>query len=177
MLTTLVTIKAFIPKLEVSAIKQGDLDLLLKVSRTYSENISITKRTSANKNMTVTLADILETIKKMSKAKSQNDERHRLVPTETFKKQVDTTLSLHLKNMKMENDNNYQCYKFSDKLRGEKWRKYTMDALNMAVRDDFIKTLSFLGIFGEKIKPPVGLNFFNFTDDVPAETHKNKGQK
>jgi hypothetical protein len=34
-----------------------------------------------------------------------------------------------------------------------------------------------LGIFGEKIKPPVGLHFFNFTDDVPAETQKNKGQK
>ncbi len=52
-----------------------------------------------------------------------------------------------------------------------------MDALNMAVRDDFIKTLSFLGIFGEKIKPLVGLHFFNFTDDVPAETQKNKGRK
>jgi hypothetical protein len=119
MLTTLVRIKAFVPKLEVSTIKQGDLDSLLKASRTYSENISITKRTSANKSMTVTLADILETIKKLSKAKLRNDEKHRPVLTETFKKQVDTTLSLHLKNMKMENNNNYQCYKFSDKLRGK----------------------------------------------------------
>jgi hypothetical protein len=117
MLTTLVTIKAFVPKLEVSTIKQGDLDLLLKASRTYSENISITKRTSADKSMTVTLADIWETIKKLSKAKSRNDEKHRPVLMETFKKQVDTTLSLHLKNMKMENDNDYQCYKFSDILR------------------------------------------------------------
>jgi hypothetical protein len=119
MLTTLVTIKAFVPKLEVSTIEQGDLDWLLKASRTYSENISTTKRMSANKSMTVTLADILETIKKLSKAKTWNDEKHRLVLTETFKKQVDTTLSLHLKNMKMENDNNCQCYKFSDKLRGK----------------------------------------------------------
>jgi hypothetical protein len=119
MLTTLATIKAFVPKLEVSTTKQGDLDLLLKASRTYSENISITKRMSADKSMTVTLADILETIKKLSKAKSRNDEKHRPVLTETFKKQVDTTLSLYLKNMKMENDNNYQCYKFSDKLRGK----------------------------------------------------------
>jgi hypothetical protein len=43
MLTTLVRIKAFIPKLEVSNIKRGDLDSLIKASRTYSENISITK--------------------------------------------------------------------------------------------------------------------------------------
>ena len=52
-----------------------------------------------------------------------------------------------------------------------------MDALNMAVRGDFIKTLSFLGVFSEKISPPVRLHFFNFTDDVPAKTQKNKGQK
>ncbi len=44
MLTTLVTIKAFVQKSEVSNIKRGDLDLLLKASRTYSENISITKK-------------------------------------------------------------------------------------------------------------------------------------
>jgi hypothetical protein len=52
-----------------------------------------------------------------------------------------------------------------------------MDALNMAVRDDFMKTLSFSGIRGEKINPPVGLHFKNFTEDVPAETRNNKGQK
>ncbi len=119
MLTTLVTIKAFLPKLEVSIIKQGDLDLLLKASRTYSENIYITKRTSADESMTIILADILETIGKLRKAKARNDEKHRLVLTETFKKQVDTTLSLHLNTMKMADDDNYQCYKFSDKLRGK----------------------------------------------------------
>jgi hypothetical protein len=64
MLTTLVKIKAFVPRLAVENIKYGDLDLLLKASRTYSENISITKRTSADKSMTISLADILETIKK-----------------------------------------------------------------------------------------------------------------
>ena len=35
-------------------------------------------------------------------------------------------------------------------------------------------------IFGSiqwKISPPVGLHFFNFTDDVPVKTQKNKGQK
>jgi hypothetical protein len=52
-----------------------------------------------------------------------------------------------------------------------------MDALNMAVRDDFKKTLSFSGICGEKNSPPVRLHFENFTEDVPAETQNNKGQK
>ena len=52
-----------------------------------------------------------------------------------------------------------------------------MDALNMAVRDDFMKTLSFSGIRGEKISPPVGLHFENFTEDVPAETQKKQGTK
>jgi hypothetical protein len=28
----------------------------------------------------------------------------------------------------------------------------------------------------KKISPPVGLHFKNFTEDVPAETQKNKGQ-
>ena len=59
MLTTLVTIRAFIPRITVSKIKHGDLEVLLKASRTYSENISITKRTLADKSMTIRLADIL----------------------------------------------------------------------------------------------------------------------
>jgi hypothetical protein len=67
MLTTLVTIRAFIPRITISKIKHGDLEVLLKASRTYSENISITKRTSADKSMMMRLADILETIEKMSK--------------------------------------------------------------------------------------------------------------
>jgi hypothetical protein len=64
MLTTVVTIRAFIPRKTVSKIKRGDLEVLLKASRTYSENISITKRTLADKSMTIRLADILETIEK-----------------------------------------------------------------------------------------------------------------
>jgi hypothetical protein len=49
MLTTLVTIRAFIPRITVSKIRHGDLEVLLKSSQTYSENISITKRTLAKK--------------------------------------------------------------------------------------------------------------------------------
>jgi hypothetical protein len=64
MLTMLVTIKAFVPNLQVSDIKNGDLELILKASWTYSENISNTKSTSANKSMTISLADILDTIGK-----------------------------------------------------------------------------------------------------------------
>jgi hypothetical protein len=48
MLTTLVTIRAFIPRITVSKIKHSDLEVLLKASQTYRENISITKKTSAN---------------------------------------------------------------------------------------------------------------------------------
>jgi hypothetical protein len=81
-------------------IKYGDLDLLLKASRTYSENISITKRTSAKKSMTISLADILETIRKMSTAEAWNDDKRRPHLKDTFKKQVDITLPLHLSNMK-----------------------------------------------------------------------------
>ena len=49
MLTTLVTIRAHIPRIMVSKIKHSDLEVLLKASWTYSENISITKRTLAKK--------------------------------------------------------------------------------------------------------------------------------
>ncbi len=64
MLTTLVTIRTLIPRMTVSKIKHGDSEVLLKASRTYSENISITKRTLADKSMTIRLADILKTIEK-----------------------------------------------------------------------------------------------------------------
>jgi hypothetical protein len=55
MLTRLVTIRAFIPRITVSKIEHGDLKVLLKASRTCSENKSITKRTSADKSMTIRL--------------------------------------------------------------------------------------------------------------------------
>jgi hypothetical protein len=95
MLTTLIMIRAFIPKMMVSMIKHSDLEVLLKASRTYSENISITKRTSANKSMTIRLADILETIEKMSKPAAQNDDQVRPLLTDIFKKQVEVTLAHH----------------------------------------------------------------------------------
>ncbi len=120
MLTTLVMIKAFVPKSEVSNIKWGDLDSLLKASRTYSENISITMRTSANKSMTIFLADTMETIGNLSKANERNDAKHRPVLKETFAKQKDLSLQVHLANMKQWEDDEYQCYKFSDKLKGKK---------------------------------------------------------
>ncbi len=84
MLTTLVTIRAFIPRIMVSKIKHDDLEVLLKASRTYSENISITKRT-ANKSMTIRLADTLETIEKMTKPAVRNDDQVRLLLTDTIK--------------------------------------------------------------------------------------------
>ena len=88
MLTTLVTIRAFISRITVSKIKHGDLEVLLKASRTYSENISITKRTSANKSMTIRLADILETIEKMSKPAERNDNQVRPLLMDTFKNRL-----------------------------------------------------------------------------------------
>jgi hypothetical protein len=100
--------------------------------------------------MTIFLADTLETIGKLSKANERNDAKHRPVLKETFVKQKDLSLPIHLANMKQWDDDDYQCYKFSDKLKGKKWNKYTMDALNKAVRDDFMKTLSFSGTRGEK---------------------------
>jgi hypothetical protein len=105
MLTTPVTIKAFVPNLQVSDIKNGDLDLLLKASWTYSENISNTKRTSADKSMTTSLADILDTIGKMSEPEDRNNEKLQPILTDTFKRQIDLTLSAHLQNMTKENNN------------------------------------------------------------------------
>ncbi len=177
MLTTLVTVKAFIPNLQVSDIKNGDLDLLLKASWTYSENISKTKRTSANKSMTISLADILDTIGKMSKPEDTNNENLQPILTDTFKRQTNLTLSAHLQNMTKENNNNYACYQYSDKLKGEKGSKYSLDGMNSKLRRDYAKTLPLTGAKKEKISVPLGLHFETFMDDVPAETNKNRGQK
>jgi hypothetical protein len=70
------------------------------------------------------------------------------------------------------------CYKYSDKLRGNIWDKYSLDALNTTVRENYAKrTLSLKGQYKEKISVPVGLHFKSFTDDIPAETKTNKGEK
>ncbi len=177
MLTTLVTIKAFVPNLQVSDINNGDLDSLLKASWTYSENISNTKRTSANKSMTISLADILDTIGKMSKPKDRNNENLRLFLTDTFKRQINLTLSAHLQNMTKENDNDYTSYQYSDKLKGQNWSKYSLDGMNSRLRRDYAKTLPLTGGKKGKISVPLGLHFMTFTDDAPAETCKNRGQK
>jgi hypothetical protein len=145
MLTTLVTIEAFVPNLQISDIKNGDLDLLLKASWTYSENISNTKRTSAKKNMMISLADILDTIGKMSKPEDQNNENLWLFLTDTFKRQIDLTFSAHLQNMTKENDNNYACHQYSEKLKGQKWSKYSSDGMNSRLRRDYTKTLPLAG--------------------------------
>ncbi len=102
MLTTLVLIRAFIPRITVSKIKHGDLEVLLKASRTYSKNISITKRILVDKSMTIKLADILETIDKMSKPAAQIDDWVRPLLMHTFKKQVDITLALISATWKMQ---------------------------------------------------------------------------
>ncbi len=78
---------------------------------------------SANKSMTIFLADTLETIGKLSKANEQNDAKHRPVLMETFAKQKDLSLQVHLANMKQWEDDECQCYKFSDKLKGKKMEK------------------------------------------------------
>jgi hypothetical protein len=177
MLTMLVTIKAFVPNLQVSDIKNGDFDLLLKASWTYSENIPNTKRTSANKSMTISFADILDTIGKMSKPEDWNYENLRPFLTDTFKRQINLTLSAHLQNMTKENDNDYACYQYSDKLKGQKWSKYSSDGMSSRLRCDYAKTLPLTGGKKGKNSVPLGLHFETFTDDVPAETNKNRGQK
>jgi hypothetical protein len=145
MLTMLVTIKAFVPKLQVSDLKHGDLDSLLKASWTYSENISNAKRTSANKSMTISLADILDTISKMSKPQDRNNEKNQPILTDTFKRKIDLILPIYLSNMAQEDNNDYACYKYSDKLTGKKWRKYSSDGMNSKLRDAFAKTLPLAG--------------------------------
>jgi hypothetical protein len=91
--------------------------------------------------MTIRLADILETIEKMSKPAAWNDDQIRPLLTDTFKKQVDITLAHHHSNMKNANNDDYVCYKYSDKLRGNIWDKYSLDALNTTVRENYAKTL------------------------------------
>ncbi len=177
MLSTLVTIKAFILNLQVSDIKNGDLDLLLKASWTYSENISNTKRTSSDKSMMISLADILDTIGKMSKPEDRNNENLQSILTDTFKRQICLTLSAHLQNMTKENDNDYACCQYSDKLKGQKSSKYSSDGMNSRLRRDYAKTLPLTGAKKGKISVPLGLHFKTFTDDVPAETNKTRGQK
>jgi hypothetical protein len=79
--------------------------------------------------------------------------------------------------MKNANDDNCVCYKYSDKLRENIWDKYSLDALNTIVRGDYAKTLSLKEQYKGKISVPVGLHFKRFTDDIPAETKTNKGEK
>jgi len=178
MLTTLVTVKAFVPKSRLDDIKEGELDSLLKASRTYSEIISVSKRSSADRSMTILLADTLDTIEKLNKKKDRNDVKHRPVLDQTFAKQKDNvSLKCHNEDMKVVGNDDYKCYEYSTKLKGTKWDKYTMDALNPAVRDAFLKTLSTKSIDGDKIHPPFGLHLQNYTEDYPAETGKNKGLK
>jgi hypothetical protein len=50
--------------------------------------------------MMIFLADTLETIGKLSKANERNDAKHRPVLKETFAKQKDLSLPIHLANMK-----------------------------------------------------------------------------
>jgi hypothetical protein len=61
-------------------------------------------------------------------------------------------------------------------LRGNIWDKYSWDALNTRVRENYAKTLSLKGQYKEKISVPVGLLFKSFTDDIPVETKTNKGE-
>ncbi len=131
----------------------------------------------ADKSMTIRLAGILKTIEKMSKPAARNDDQVRPLLTDTFKKQVDVTLALHLSNMKSAKDDDDMCYKNSDKLRENIWDKYSLDALNTAVRDNYANTLSLKEQCKEKISVPVELHFKSFTDDIPAETKTNKGEK
>ncbi len=49
--------------------------------------------------------------------------------------------------------------------------------MNSKLRCDYAKTLPLTGAKKKKNSVPLGLNFETFTDDVPAETNKNRGQK
>ncbi len=95
----------------------------------------------------------------MSKPAARNDDQVRPLLMDTLKKQVDVTLAHHLSNMKKANDDNYVCYKYSDKLRGNIWDKCSLDALNTTVREKYAKTQSLKGHYKEKISVPVGLHF------------------
>ena len=109
----------------------------------------------------------------MSKPEDRNNENLWPFLTDTFKRQIDLTLSAHLQNMTKENNNNYTCYQYSDKLKGHKWSKYSSDEMNSRLRRDYAKTLPLTGAKKGKISVPLGLHFKTFTDDVPAETNKN----
>jgi hypothetical protein len=106
----------------------------------------------------------------MSKPAARNDDQVRPLLLDTFKKQVDITLAHHLSNMKNANNDNYVCYKYSAMLRGNIWDKFSLDALNTTVRENYAKTPSLKRQYKEKISVPVGLHFKSFTDDIPAET-------
>ncbi len=96
--------------------------------------------------MTISLADILDIIGKMSKPEDRNNEYLWLfLVTDTFKRQIDLTLSAHLQNMTKQNDNDYACYQYSDKLKGQKWSKYSLDGMNSRLRRDYAKTLPLTG--------------------------------
>ncbi len=49
--------------------------------------------------------------------------------------------------------------------------------MNSRLRRDYAKTVPLTGGKKGKISVPLGLHFETFTDDVPAETNKNRGQK
>jgi hypothetical protein len=49
--------------------------------------------------------------------------------------------------------------------------------MNSRLRHDYAKTLPLTGAKKGKISVPLGLHFKTFTDDVTAESNKNKGQK
>jgi hypothetical protein len=53
--------------------------------------------------------------------------------------------------MTKENNNDYPCYQYSDKLKGEKWSKYSSDGMNSKLRRDYAKTLPLTGPKKEKI--------------------------
>jgi hypothetical protein len=79
--------------------------------------------------------------------------------------------------MTKESNNNYACYQYSDKLKGQKWSKYSSYGMNSRLRRDYAKTLPLTGAKKGKISVPLGLHFETFADDVSAETNKNRGQK
>jgi hypothetical protein len=95
--------------------------------------------------MMISLADILDTIGKVSKPEDRNNENLQPFLMDTFKRQIDLTLSAHLQNMTKENDNNYVCYQYSDKWKGQKWSKYSSDGMNSRLRHDYAKTLPLTG--------------------------------
>jgi hypothetical protein len=49
--------------------------------------------------------------------------------------------------------------------------------MNSRLRRDYAKTLPLTGAKKGNISVPLGSHFETFTDDVPAETNKNGGQK